>query len=301
MKPEEMWSRFCSENGIDPATHYEAWQFGGAPDNLAALVMLGIKYATASLYDLYEVEDEEPMPQEGDYSVILDSKDEAVCVIQTIQLDVIPFDEVGEDQARGEGEGDKSLSYWRKVHDWFFREQAKEYGVEFHAKSRVLCEKFKLCYSAYTVSKMTEAEAREVVSWEYAEPYSVYNLPEWDKCEELGLAITDLEQYGEAFYSVKKEGVFLGYFHIENNGEFMELSVGIKPELCGQGNGSMFMELALATIEDMDSKMPVKLTVRPFNKRAIQCYEKVGFKITREYYEDSYITPSEMYEMILER
>lgn len=122
MKPEEMWSRFCSENGIDPATHYEAWQFGGAPDNLAALVMLGIKYATASLYDLYEVEDEEPMPQEGDYSVILDSKDEAVCVIQTIQLDVIPFDEVGEDQARGEGEGDKSLSYWRKVHDWFFRE-----------------------------------------------------------------------------------------------------------------------------------------------------------------------------------
>ena len=63
----------------------------------------------------------------------------------------------------------------------------------------------------------------------------------------------------------------------------------------------MFMELALATIEDMDSQMPVKLTVRPFNKRAIQCYEKVGFKITREYYEDSYITPGEMYEMVLER
>ena len=41
MKPEEMWSRFCSENGINPATHYEAWQFGGAPDNLAALVMTG--------------------------------------------------------------------------------------------------------------------------------------------------------------------------------------------------------------------------------------------------------------------
>ena len=64
MKSQEMWSRFCSKSGINPATHYEAWQFGGAPDNLAALV------------------------------------------IQTIQLDVIPFDEVGADQARGEGEGD---------------------------------------------------------------------------------------------------------------------------------------------------------------------------------------------------
>ena len=213
MKPEEMWNRFCAENGLDPATHYEAWQFGDAPDNLAALVILGIKYATASLYNLYEVEDEEPMPQEGDYSVILDSKDEAVCVIQTIQLDVIPFDEVGEDQARGEGEGDKSLSYWRKVHEQFFGEQAKEYGVEFYTKSRVLCEKFKLCYSAYTVSKMTEHEAREVVSWKYKEPYSVYNLPEWDKCVELGLAITDLDKYGDAFYSVKKNGVFLGYYY----------------------------------------------------------------------------------------
>ncbi len=39
MKPEEMWSRFCTENGIDSATHYEAWQLGDAPDNLAALVM----------------------------------------------------------------------------------------------------------------------------------------------------------------------------------------------------------------------------------------------------------------------
>ena len=63
-----------------------------------------------------------------------------------------------------------------------------------------------------------------MVSWKYEEPYSVYNLPEWDKCVELGLAITDQEQYGEAFYSVKKKGVFLGYYHIENNGEYMELT-----------------------------------------------------------------------------
>ena len=120
MKPEEMWSKFCSENNIDPNTNYEAWQFGDAPDNLAALVVLGIKYATASLYDLYALEDEEPMPQEGDYSIILNSKDEAVCVIQTTKLEVIPFDEVDEKQAIGEGEGDKSLAYWRRVHDKFF-------------------------------------------------------------------------------------------------------------------------------------------------------------------------------------
>lgn len=47
-------------------------------------------------------------------------------MIQTTKLDAIPFDEVGEDQAIGESEGDKSLPYWREVHDRFFRGQAKE-------------------------------------------------------------------------------------------------------------------------------------------------------------------------------
>lgn len=299
MKPEEIWSKFCSESGIDPSTHYEAWQFGDAPDNLIALVMLGIKYATASLYDLYAIDDEEPMPKEGDYSVILDSRDEALCVIQTTKLDAIPFDEVGEEQARGEGEGDKSLDYWRKVHDRFFRAQAKEYGVEFNGKSRVLCEKFKLCYSEYTVGRLTEDEAREVVSWKYSGEHSVYNLPAWEKCVELGFSIVDDKRREEEYYSVKNAGVFLGYYHLKDNGDYIELGVGIKPELCGQGSGNMLMQLAIATIEDMHPNIPIKLTVRPFNKRAIRCYERAGFEITREYYEDSYIVPGEMLEMTL--
>lgn len=294
-----MWSRFCSEKNIDPNTHYEAWPFGAVPDNLAALVMLGIKYATASLYDLYELDSSEPMPKEGDYSVILDSRDEAVCVIQTIKLDVVPFDEVDEEQAFGEGEGDKSLKYWRDAHNYFLGEQAREYGAEFNEKSRVLCEKFKLCYSLYTVDRMTEQEAEDVVSWKYPDEYSVYNLPEWDRCVELGLSIADCSRRKEEYYSVYKLGSFLGYYQVVNADGYVELSVGIKPKLCGLGDGRMLMELALATIEDMNLGKPVKLTVRPFNKRAISCYERIGFKITKEYYEDAYITPGQMYEMTL--
>ena len=42
-------------------TPYEAWAFGGDPDKLAALVLDGVKTATASAYPMYALE-KEPLP-----------------------------------------------------------------------------------------------------------------------------------------------------------------------------------------------------------------------------------------------
>ena len=151
MKAQELWNEFCKEKKVDPATPYEAWAFGGDPDGLAKLVMQGIKTATASGYDLYEVDDdEEPMPQEGDYSVILNQAEEACCVIRTIRTRVLPFDRVDEEQAYKEGEGDRSLAYWRKVHEDFFTKDYANYGLTFTKDSRILCEEFELLYLAPT-------------------------------------------------------------------------------------------------------------------------------------------------------
>lgn len=144
MTAEEMWKQLSKEQNIENET-YEAWAFGGAPDKLAELVLQGIKTGTASAYALYEMENE-PMPKVGDYSVILDSKDEAKCVIQTTKLYVAPFMEVTEEHARKEGEGDKSLAYWRRVHEEFFTDCFKEVGLPFDPAMEVLCEEFKVVY-----------------------------------------------------------------------------------------------------------------------------------------------------------
>lgn len=79
MKAEEMWRQYCLENGMDETMPYQAWQFGGPPDQLAELVLQGKKRGTSSAYDLYALDPSEPMPKSGDYSVILNSFDEAVC------------------------------------------------------------------------------------------------------------------------------------------------------------------------------------------------------------------------------
>ena len=84
-----------------------------------------MKTATCSAYDLYQVEGE-PIPKEGDYSVILDSNSEAVCIVRTVKVYITEFHQVSEEHAYKEGEGDRSLEYWRKVHiDFLTRELAE--------------------------------------------------------------------------------------------------------------------------------------------------------------------------------
>jgi len=136
---EELWKR----SGITGT--YEAWAFGEAADKLAELVIRGIKTATCSAYDLYGIEGE-PVPEAGEYSVILDSKDEAVCIIRTTKVTVIPFNLVSEEHAFKEGEGDRSLEYWREVHESFLSRELASVRLEFNEETKVVCEEFEVVF-----------------------------------------------------------------------------------------------------------------------------------------------------------
>lgn len=146
MIAEQVWNDFCEKEGIEGAA-YEAWAFGGDPDELANLVMAGEKTATCSLGYWYE-EGGERLPQAGDYSVILNANDEAVCVIQTVKVTVMPFNQVPESVALKEGEGDKSYAYWRNGHIKFFGEELKSVNKTFREDMNVVCEEFELRYTA---------------------------------------------------------------------------------------------------------------------------------------------------------
>ena len=139
MTPEELWER----SGL--AGTYEAWSFGEAPDKLADLVLQGIKTATCSAYDLYQINNE-PLPKAGDYSVILNSSEEAVCIIKTIKVYVTEFKNVSEEHAFKEGEGDRSLEYWRMVHESFLNNELASVNKEFDESTKVVCEEFEVVY-----------------------------------------------------------------------------------------------------------------------------------------------------------
>ena len=116
MKSDQMWQAYKILNQTI-GDKIDAWSFGVEADYLAELVLMGQKTATSSAFDLYAVGNE-PLPKENELSVILDSKENAICIIETTKVEVIPsFKEVSENHAYKEGEGDRTLAYWQKLHE----------------------------------------------------------------------------------------------------------------------------------------------------------------------------------------
>lgn len=143
----QLWEAYRKINPNAPKD-YEAWAFGDSKemaDGLAKLVLEGTKTATASNYTLYELDDE-PLPSIGLHNIILNGEGEAVAIVETISVEVVPFDEVTEEHAYLEGEGDRTLRYWRDVHEIFFKKEFDTSDQEFHYKILVVCERFRLIY-----------------------------------------------------------------------------------------------------------------------------------------------------------
>lgn len=149
-----MWEHFSKKNNIHAS--YEAWAFCGGGENgdrLAHLVLEGKKTATASAYISYQQEKEE-LPKEGCYSIVLFDDGEAACIVQTQKVSLVPFDEVSERHAYLEGEGDRSLAYWRQAHRKFFAEDYQAAGKAFDEHGLTVLEEFRMVCSQQEEEKI---------------------------------------------------------------------------------------------------------------------------------------------------
>ena len=146
MKAEELWNAFVTAHPEAADAASEAWCYGSdAADELARLTADRIKTATASAYPLYELEQEE-LPKVGEYNVILLTDGTALCITKTTKISLIPYRDVSEVHAYREGEGDRSLPYWRKVHEAFFAEELASAGLTFTEDMTVVCEEFEVVF-----------------------------------------------------------------------------------------------------------------------------------------------------------
>lgn len=151
MTVEEMWRNYLKSIGESIGTSertYEAWYFCDNEtdaNNLADLARRGIKRATASLKKSYEIENE-PLPKEKDLSIITDFYGAAVCIIEVEKVEIIPFNEITEEYAKIEGEGDGSLAYWREGHLNFFKKEAIALDFEFSENELVVFMTFKVVH-----------------------------------------------------------------------------------------------------------------------------------------------------------
>lgn len=146
-----MWDAFvraCPDLAHE-RTLPSAWHFcdnKADADELADLVLAGVKRATAGLLWSYQQEGE-PLPRIGDLNIVTDWEGQARCVIRNTSVEVVPFDAVTPEFAAIEGEGDGSLKYWRTVHEAAFMRELAGSGHAFQPSMPVVCECFEVVFS----------------------------------------------------------------------------------------------------------------------------------------------------------
>lgn len=126
-----------------------AWSFGADPDQadrLLQLVLDGTKTATASAREDYDLDDG-PLPQPGVLGILLDGHGRPRALVATTHVEVVPFDQVDEEHAYAEGEGDRTLASWRADHQDFFS-RVDPRGRGFHAEMPVVLERFTVLYQS---------------------------------------------------------------------------------------------------------------------------------------------------------
>ncbi len=113
-----------------------SFAFGDSPDlanELLQLVLKGVKTATCS------TEDEPNLSKPGECWIVLDGRGDPRCVIESTEITFRPFNGVDAAFAFEEGEGDRSLAYWRSAHRRYFTRLGK-----FNEDMMLMCERFRL-------------------------------------------------------------------------------------------------------------------------------------------------------------
>ena len=142
---------FLSTHQEDSPVHderYVAEGWGDSPgmaDELGALIASGTKTAACSALWEYEAEGE-PLPKVGSKTILVDGNGNPLCIVEMTEVEVVPYDRVDARFAYEEGEGDRSLAYWRDAHWRFFSRTLPNVGREPTTEMPLVCERFRVIY-----------------------------------------------------------------------------------------------------------------------------------------------------------
>ena len=137
----------------------------------------------------------------------------------------------------------------------------------------------------YSFKEMTEAAAREVLSWRYDSPYDIYNADPAHERENIATLLDPANCY---FVATDAAGQIAGYCCFGTDarvagGDYrdpdaLDVGLGMRPDLTGQGRGFAFFGAVLAFGRERLGSQSFRLSVVAFNRRAIRVYERAGFR-----------------------
>lgn len=148
---ERYWNQYLAsipKQADRPSRYIGSFSFGFTPEDareIAPLIVNGTKTATGSVFKSYEA-DNKPLPVVSDFWVVTVADDAPVCIATTIDVRIIPFDEVTADYAWDGGEGDRSLESWREIYWEYINREYRRIGLVPESKALLVMERFQVVY-----------------------------------------------------------------------------------------------------------------------------------------------------------
>ena len=141
-----------------------------------------------------------------------------------------------------------------------------------------------------SVIPMRACDVPDILSWCYAPPYDFYDPPPHPNVE---LYTREFLNPALAFHVVLSEvGELIGFCSYGIDGQVpggdysddaLDVGLGMRPELTGQGQGGAFLTAVLSHALSKWSPNQFRLTVAGFNHRARKLYERFGFRFRSEF------------------
>jgi len=131
---------------------------------------------------------------------------------------------------------------------------------------------------------MDEINARAILYWRYEAPYDLYNSDS-DNVEKDVQVFLDPRN---AYYTISdKQGDLVAYCCFgpdaqvrggEYNAAALDVGLGMRPDLTGQGRGLTCVNAVLDFARRTFTPTAFRITVAEFNERALRVWEKAGFQ-----------------------
>ena len=146
---EQMWARFRALNPEAPAEPPLAYHFCDNREDAqvcADLVVAGQKQATAASLAELEMAGY-PVAEPGDLAIITDFSGLARAIVRTTSVEIRRFGDVDAQFAWDEGEGDRSLEWWRDAHLAYYQRVLAETDVPVDDDLMIACERFETIFA----------------------------------------------------------------------------------------------------------------------------------------------------------
>ncbi|MFN2112722.1 MAG: GNAT family N-acetyltransferase [Anaerolineales bacterium] len=139
--------------------------------------------------------------------------------------------------------------------------------------------------TGYLFFPLTRRQAEKIVGWSYDPPYDVYDL----RLEDLMSLLIKEYRYHQV---LDISGDLVGYCcygedarvpggeYSRGEPDVLDVGVGLRPDLVGQGLGRDFVRAILDFARKAYSPLIFRATVADFNQRSMKTFHHLGFEAT---------------------